>query len=42
MDLIEILSKVGFDWRMALSNLVSFLIVFFILKKYALEQINKI
>ncbi|NCC70103.1 ATP synthase F0 subunit B [bacterium] len=42
MDLIEILSKVGFDWRMALSNLVSFLIVFFILKKYAFEPINKI
>lgn len=42
MDLIEILSKIGFDWRMALSNLVTFLIIFFILKKYAFEPINKI
>ncbi len=42
MDLIETLGKIGFDWRMALSNLITFLIIFFILKKYAFEPINKI
>jgi len=42
MDLIETLGKIGFDWQMALSNLVTFLIIFFILKKYAFEPINKV
>lgn len=36
MDIIlESLAKIGFDWRMALFNLINFLILFFILKKYA-------
>lgn len=34
MDLLEILGKVGFDWRLALLNLFNFLIIFFLLKKY--------
>jgi F-type H+-transporting ATPase subunit b len=32
--MLEILGTIGFDWRVAIANLVSFLIIFFILKKY--------
>ncbi|MBP9761431.1 MAG: F0F1 ATP synthase subunit B [Candidatus Magasanikbacteria bacterium] len=41
MNLIEILSKVGFDWRLALLNLVNFLIIFFLLKKFLFTSIGK-
>lgn len=34
MELLEILGKVGFDWRLALLNLFNFLIIFFLLKRY--------
>ena len=41
-NLLEILGKVGFDWQVALANFVNFLIVFFILKKYAFGPIKKV
>ncbi len=40
--LLSILGKVGFDWQVALANLVNFLIIFFILKKFAFKPIGKI
>lgn len=40
--IIEILSKIGFDWRMALANLVNFLIIFWLLKRYAFAPIKKV
>lgn len=41
-NLLNILGKVGFDWQVALANLFNFLIIFFILKKYAFGPIGKI
>jgi len=41
MDILEILGKIGFDWRMGLANLVNFLIIFWLLKKYAFGPIAK-
>lgn len=38
----EILSKIGFDYRVALANLVNFLIVFFILYKFAFPKIQSV
>lgn len=38
----EILSKIGFDWRLAVANLVNFLIIFWILKKFAFEKIEEV
>ena len=38
----EILGKIGFDWHVALANLVNCLIIFFILKKFAFGPIQKI
>lgn len=40
--LLAILGKVGFDWQVALANFVNFLIIFFILKKFAFKPIGKI
>lgn len=40
--LIAILGKIGFDWQVALANLVNFLIIFFILKKFAFKPIGTI
>ena len=37
----EILGKIGFEWQVALANLINFLIIFFILKKFAFEPIGK-
>ena len=37
----EILGKIGFDWHVALANLVNFLIIFFVLKKFAFVPIGK-
>ncbi len=39
---MEILGKIGFDWQVALANLVNFVIIFFVLKKFAFKPINKI
>lgn len=32
MGILEILGKVGFDWKVALANLVNFLIIFYLLR----------
>lgn len=37
---MEILQKIGFDWQIALANLVNFLIIFFILKKLFWKSIK--
>ena len=37
----EILGKIGFDWHIALANLVNFLIILFVLKKFAFGPIGK-
>lgn len=41
MSLLDILSKVGFDWRLAVMNLFNFLIIFFLLKKFLFGPITK-
>ena len=41
MDISEILSNLGFNWRVALANLVNFLIIFWLLKHFALKPIEK-
>lgn len=42
MDLIaEILSKLGFDWKLALMNLINVGIIFFLLKKYLFGVVSK-
>lgn len=38
---MEILGKVGFDWQVALANLVNFFIVFFLIKKFLFKPIKK-
>lgn len=43
MDFIlETLGKIGFDWRMGLFNFINFLVVFWILKKFAFGPIMKV
>ncbi len=39
--LLEILAKVGFDWRMAVMNLINFLVIFVILKKFLFVPVSK-
>ncbi len=39
--MLSILAKIGFDWQVALANLVNFLIILFILRKYAFDPIKK-
>ncbi len=39
--MLEILGKIGFDWQVALANLFNFLIIFFILKKFAFGPLKK-
>lgn len=41
-NIFEILGKIGFDWQVALANLVNFLVIFFILKRFAFKPIKKI
>ena len=36
-----ILGKIGFDWHVALANLVNFLIILFVLKKFAFGPVGK-
>lgn len=38
---MEILGKVGFDWQVALANLVNFLIVFWLIKRFFFKPIKK-
>jgi F-type H+-transporting ATPase subunit b len=40
-QIIEILGSIGFDWRVALANLVNFLIVFYLLNKFVLSAVRK-
>jgi len=40
--MLEILGKLGFDWKMALANFVNFLIIFFILKRYVFAKVLKV
>jgi F-type H+-transporting ATPase subunit b len=40
MDFGTILSNIGFDWRVALANFANFLIIFFLLKRYAFASIK--
>lgn len=42
MAILDILGKIGFDWQVAVANLVNFLIIFFILKRYAFKPIANI
>ena len=38
----QILKNFGFDWRLALANLINFLIIVWLLKRYAFKPIKKI
>ena len=40
--ILEILGNIGFDWRVALANIVNFLIIFYLLKKFAFGPIRKV
>ncbi|RJQ30362.1 ATP synthase F0 subunit B [Candidatus Parcubacteria bacterium] len=42
MDLLEVFAKIGFDWKLALANLVNFFIIFYILKRFAFKPIGEI
>ena len=42
MDLQAILGRIGFDWQVALANLVNFLIIFLLLKYFAFKPIARI
>ena len=42
MDIGTILGNLGFDWRVAAANLVNFLIIFFVLKKFAFGPIRDV
>lgn len=35
----EVLSKLGFDWQVALANLLNFLIIYFLLKKVIFDRL---
>lgn len=41
-QLLNILGKIGFDWKMSLFNLINFLIAFWILKRFAFAPLVKI
>lgn len=41
-NLLAILGKIGFDWQVAFANLVNFLIIFFLLKKFAFGPLEKV
>jgi len=42
MDIGQILGNLGFDWRVALANLANFLVIVWILKRFAFKPIEKI
>ncbi len=39
--MLEILGKIGFDWQVALVNLLNFLVIFWLLKKFFWKGIKK-
>ncbi len=41
VNLYEILQKIGFDWQVALANLFNFLLILFLLKKFAFKPVGK-
>ncbi len=38
--ILDALGNIGFDWRMALANLVNFLIIFFLLKRFVWQSLK--
>ena len=40
--IVENLGKIGFDWKMALFNLINFLILFWILKRFFFKPVLKV
>ena len=42
VDLYGILQKIGFDWQVALANLVNFLIILFILAKFGFKPVKEL
>jgi F-type H+-transporting ATPase subunit b len=40
--MLDILATIGFDWRVALANLISFLIIYWLLKRYAFKPMARI
>ena len=40
--ILDTLGKIGFEWQMALFNLINFLILFWILKRYAFGPVMKV
>lgn len=41
MQILEILGKIGFDWQLALANLINIGIIFLVLYKFAFTPIKK-
>lgn len=41
MDILSSLANIGFDWKVALANLVNFLIVFILLNKFIFKPVSK-
>ncbi|MDO9579006.1 MAG: F0F1 ATP synthase subunit B [Bacteroidales bacterium] len=41
-QLLQILGKIGFDWRMSLFSLINFLVAFWILKKFAFGPLTRV
>lgn len=40
--MLDILQKIGFDWQVALANLINFLIVFYLIKRFFLKKITSV
>jgi len=40
--IFEILGKVGFDWQVALANLINFIVIYLILRKFAFGPVGKV
>ena len=40
--MLDILQKIGFDWQVALANLINFLIVFYLIKRFFLKKITTV
>jgi F-type H+-transporting ATPase subunit b len=41
VDILGILGSVGFDWRVALANLVNFILIYFLLDKFVFKPLAK-
>lgn len=40
--MLEILGKLGFDWKMALANFVNFMLIFWILRRYVFAKVRAV